>query len=356
MSLYQWVALAACVLLMPMTLRYFSSKAVGWGLVDHPNDRKTHQGKTPLVGGIAIFITLSCCLAGWRLGEPMVAPFLVASAIVVFVGLLDDRYDISVRMRLAGQTLAALVVIVLGDVYLVNLGDLLGFGSIDLGVLSVPFTIFAMVGVMNAFNMIDGIDGLLGTSALVAALAFTVLAILQQQHSFIFIGGLLVTALIWFLVFNLRPQGNRYKVFMGDAGSLLLGFTLSWLFILGSQSFGAERTMAERYVLDPVSALFLVALPLMDSVTVIARRLKQRRNPLKADRQHIHHLFEKAGYDQRQTLAWLTIFMVICGLAGVVLQVAAVPELARFAVFLCMLLVYILMTKGLKRKMARTGF
>ena len=129
-------------------------------LVDAPNHRKHHEGDVPLVGGLAIFcgflfslLTLDIALSSWR-------PLLAACALMLIVGLMDDIRELNVRDRFLAQIGTLLLVIFWGDVYLADLGDLLGFGDIQLGWMAVPFTIFGAVGVMNAFNMIDGMDGL----------------------------------------------------------------------------------------------------------------------------------------------------------------------------------------------------
>jgi UDP-GlcNAc:undecaprenyl-phosphate GlcNAc-1-phosphate transferase len=231
---------------------------------------------------------------------------------------------------------------------LISLGNLVGLGDIHLGIAALPFTLFAAVGVMNAFNMIDGIDGLLGVSSLIALIGFTVLSIMSGNHMLIWLGAVCIASLLPYFLSNIQADGHSFKVFMGDAGSLLMGFTVTWLFIVGSQSH-----LTSTVVIDPVTTLYLVAIPLMDILTVMARRIKQKRSPWLADRQHIHHLFEKAGYSQKQTLIRLTLIMAAIAGLGVFLQYVNVAEWVRFVAIVLVLVGYIRLTKYLKKQMSR---
>lgn len=322
--------------------------APSWGLLDHPSERKLHQDTIPLIGGISVGLGVFVSLF-WSLSmTPMLSSFFVGCGMVVFVGILDDIYDVSIRIRLIGQGLAACVIIISGETALLTLGNLLGFGTIYLGEWSLPFTVFAMVGIMNAFNMIDGIDGFLGAGSIVAASSVAVLSLVSGNSTVTLISLVFVAALLPYLCLNLLPAGHRYKVFMGDAGSLLMGFSLCWLFIVASQPH-----LSTRPVMEPVTALFLVAIPLMDIFTVMARRIKQKRSPYQADRQHIHHLLGKAGLTDKQSLVYLSLMMLLSSSLGVVMQLLEMPEWQRFLGFLGLIPLYILVTKLLKRQMTK---
>jgi UDP-GlcNAc:undecaprenyl-phosphate GlcNAc-1-phosphate transferase len=348
MQLISWIALLLSLLVTISTLLVFRKLAPSWGLIDQPSERKLHKGNTPLIGGLGVALGMAASLCWWLPFNPLISSFLVGSAVVVFVGLLDDIYDVSIRVRFFGQAIAASVVIVSGDTYLMSLGDLFGSGEIQLLFIALPFTLFAMIGVMNAFNMIDGIDGLLGCASLVATLGILILSLAAGNSMLSFISGVIAASLIPYLIFNLLPAANRHKVFMGDAGSLLMGFALTWLFIVGSQSH-----LTTIPVFEPVTALFLVAIPLMDIITVIARRIKQKRSPCRADRQHIHHLFGKAGYSERHTLIILSSIMLSIASIGVVLELVNVSQPTRFATLILLLVTYVWLTKTLKRRMTR---
>lgn len=348
MTSLSWLAVLLSFVTSTAALIVFRKLAPSWGLLDHPSERKLHRVNTPLIGGIAVALGMAVSLMWWLPFSPLISSFLVGGAVVTFVGVLDDIYDVSIRMRFFGQALAACVIILSGDTYLLSLGNLLNLGDIHLRLLALPFTLFAIVGVMNAFNMIDGIDGLLGVSSLVALIGYAVLACLAGNVMLAWVATVCIAALVPYLLSNLLPDGHAYKVFMGDAGSLLMGFTITWLFIVGSQ-----HHLSAQWVLEPVTTLFLIALPLMDIITVMVRRIKQKRSPCQADRQHIHHLFEKAGYSGRQTLVWLTLLMLAIATLGIVLQQSGVTEWLRFVVILSLMLGYVGLTKYLKRKMTR---
>ncbi|MDV6328097.1 undecaprenyl-phosphate alpha-N-acetylglucosaminyl 1-phosphate transferase [Idiomarina sp. Sol25] len=348
MTEFSWLAVPLSFCVSAVALIVFRKMAPSWGLLDQPSERKLHTTHSPLIGGLTVACGIAISASLWLPMNALTGSFLVGAGIIILIGLLDDRYDVSVGARILGQSLAAGIVMVYGSAYLVSLGNLAALGDIQLGVFAVPFTLVAFVGVMNAFNMIDGIDGLLGMSSLIALAGFTLLSYLAGNSMLVWIGGVCIASLLPYLLSNIQADTHPFKIFMGDAGSLLMGFTLTWLFIVGSQPHLGSNT-----VIDPVTTLFLIAIPLMDIVTVLARRLKQKRSPWLADRQHIHHLFEKAGYSQRQTLFWLTLIMLGVASLGVVLQYVQLAVWQRFAIMLLLVLAFIVLTKLLKNKMTR---
>lgn len=348
MIIEHWLSLPVCFIVTALAIKHFRHRARIWGLVDHPNERKLHTDKTPLVGGLAIFLGLLFAFGVWAPEHATFRFFILAASLVVAVGIVDDRYDISIRMRLLGQVLAAILIVISGDTRIDSLGNLLGNGDILLGPLAGGFTVFAVVGVMNAFNMVDGIDGLLGSLVLVGVAAFATLCLLVGNSTLFFVSTLIISALIPYLYANMKPAGHSCKVFMGDAGSMLLGFTVSWLFIMGSQPSGPLPQ-----VMEPITALFFVAVPFWDLQTVVARRLKQKRNPFRADRQHIHHLYEKAGYSKRTTLISLLVIGVLIAGIGILMQLLAVSEPARLLAFALIGGGFVFLTKFLKDKMTK---
>ena len=234
-------------------------------LVDHPGGRKAHGTPVPLVGGLAIFLAL--------LGAAVVVGiatsagyFLFALSIVIAVGMWDDVAEISPRVKFAIQIVASAVMIWGAGVELQSVGDLLGWRPIGLWWFAIPLTVFAIVGVVNSINMMDGLDGLGGSIALVAFAWYCAVAAgsgleVQFKTALIFCG-----AIAGFLLFNLRfPWQPRAKVFLGDAGSLMIGFALGWFAIDLTQ--GAGRTC------PPIAALWVLLLPLADCVSLMLRRV-----------------------------------------------------------------------------------
>ncbi len=193
--------------------------------------------------------------------------------------------------------------------------------------MAIPFTVFAGVGIINAFNMSDGVDGLCGSLTLIALIGFGILAAVAGMQSEFALIAILTGSLIGFLFFNMRLPGRKQAaVFLGDAGSYLLGFSVLYAAIVLSQ--GEERAMT------PVTALWFCMLPLFDTGGMILRRLKRGRSPFSPDREHIHHVFLLAKFSVGQTLAGLALIAFLGMLAGVVGNIAGVPESIMLLIFL----------------------
>ncbi len=319
------VAFLLTALLYP-PLRHFASQV---GLVDHPTERKQHGEVIPLVGGIGMATSFFLLYLLAPPGGTLYLGLLLGAAIVVVIGIWDDCHDLSSTLRFVAQILAAGAMILLDGVVLRDLGAILpGLGGAwQLGVLAIPLTIFATVGVINALNMIDGVDGLAGSVAFTTLLAIALLALLGGATAIALLALLLAATVAAFLLFNWRHTGRRKALlFMGDAGSMFLGFTIGWLFIYLSQ--GEERAFA------PVTALWIFALPLIDTVTLMLRRILKRRSPFQADREHFHHLLLAIGFNAHQTVFILLGVSLLCTLFAIIAHLAAIPESIQFLLFL----------------------
>lgn len=300
----------------------FSRLAPAMGIVDNPGGRKAHSHPVPLVGGLAIFAALLAGAAVMGIAEH-VGYFLFTLSIIIAVGLWDDVTDISPRLKFAIQVAASLLMIFGANVELHSLGNLLGWRPLGLWVFGVPLTIFAVVGVVNAVNMIDGMDGLGGTVAIVALAWYALVAadsgLDVQYHTALILCG----AIAGFLLFNLRlPWQAHARVFLGDAGSLMIGFAVGWFAIDLTQ--GAGRTF------PPIAALWVILLPLADCVSLLLRRLAGGRSPFNGDRDHIHHYLLARGFTHSQALAILAGASVLCGAVGYFGWRLGVPDAALF--------------------------
>jgi UDP-GlcNAc:undecaprenyl-phosphate GlcNAc-1-phosphate transferase len=307
-----------------------------FGLIDVPDQRKQHQDEIPLIGGIAMF-------CGFVLAALLIDPLpsgirnLLAGAIILIaIGILDDLREMSHRVRFVAEIFAALLVSMGGGTILHDLGAIgWSTGSMSLGILAVPLTVFAMVGVINALNMSDGIDGLAGGQVLVTLSALALITWekgLEQQLGLLL---LLIAVVIAFLSFNLRFPGRPHAlVFMGDAGSTFLGFILAWFMINLSQ--GEQRAMT------PVTALWIFALPLVDTVSIMLRRMLNGLSPFQADREHLHHFLSKVGFTVSETLLiilGLATGLAVLGLIGLYLKISeAIMFLGFLGLFLCYLI------------------
>ncbi|RIZ55053.1 UDP-N-acetylglucosamine--undecaprenyl-phosphate N-acetylglucosaminephosphotransferase [Vibrio sp. PID23_8] len=309
------------------------------GLVDKPNSRKRHHGDIPLVGGIAIYVTL-CVVCLWK---PELIPnqsvYLLCCTLLVVIGALDDKFDIRASVRLVALIALSLWLIYSQKIAFVSLGNLFGLGNVSLGSSSWWFTMVAIIGAMTAFNMIDGLDGLLGALSSVTLLALSFLFFHQGENSVGIFCLVFITALVPYMICNLSELfGHKMKVFMGDAGSVLLGFTVIWLFLHASQPMASD---VDEIVISPVNALWLVALPVMDMSMVIIRRCKKRGSPFKADRLHLHHICMRVGLSASQTLILLSMASLLFAAVGVWAEMSQIHERYMLLGFLLLFGAYI---------------
>lgn len=323
------VALAITIFLVQMARRV----APAAGLIDSPTARKSHEGNIPLVGGIAIFGSL---FVGILLGDLFVDhwPFLAAASLLVTVGVWDDVSGVSPPVRLTVQSLAILIIATFGGVYLADLGNILpGVGVFSLGWMAIPVTVFAGVGAINAFNLSDGVDGVCGTLALVALAGLGVAAGMAGKTSELLLIATLIGGVVGFLIFNVRvPQRRQASVFLGDAGSYLLGLCVVYLAIRLSQGPGRA--------IEPVTALWFCMLPLLDTIGVLLRRVRRGHSPFNPDREHIHHVLLLAKFSVQATWIGLALVAVLGAAFGLLGIVAGIPDSVMFAGFLTISVLY----------------
>lgn len=325
------------------------ARRLGW--VDRPTTRKHHSEPIPCVGGLVLWFVFTLGLLFFYKGDNAHLLILCISS-VALSGFLDDLYHLRAVTRLVWQFVTVLVMAFVDpSIRLVQLGNLLGSGELEVDGFAWILTTFAVSGMINAFNMIDGLDGLAAGLALVA-IGFMWICVAHAGFPMANMLGLLewvAAALIGFLLFNLRyPAHPRATIFLGDAGSTLLGFVVTCFMLQFSQS--------EPTVLDPVTALCLVALPLLDTVTVMLRRLRMGLSPFAADRQHLHHLLLGRGFSDGQVVFLMIGASVILAFIGVFLQWSGLPEYFRFYAFLTLFAVYYWTTSGILRPSRSVAF
>lgn len=324
--------------------------AVTAGLVDKPDARKRHKGEVPLIGGVGVFLSL-LVVAAWLFPiNTITGAIAVASMITVTLGVCDDKCDLSVRFRLVVQLLAAGVLVFAGGIQVETLGNLFGWGEVRLGWLAAPFTILALMTAMNAFNMIDGIDGLLGGLSFVAFLGLASLAVLHGQTVPLLTSLIMLAALLVFLAYNLGSAAfGLRKIFMGDGGSMFIGMLIVCLLALMTLSEQLTRfngtvdvaLIDERPTpVRPVAVLWLIAIPLMDMFGTMVRRILKKESPFKPDREHLHHIFMRAGFTSAETLAVITLAGFMLVLFGLVLEILRVPEPVVALLYIGVFLIY----------------
>jgi UDP-GlcNAc:undecaprenyl-phosphate GlcNAc-1-phosphate transferase len=261
MDMYMLFVLIFVLFFSFVTLFFIRKVAKRIQLVDKPNSRKLHSGSIPLAGGISICITLAYFVFSNSHIIEYSLVFIPLMVLLTAIGALDDKFDLSVKVRIVIQCFVAIAMMYFTGNQLQSLGNLFGFGVIDISYASYVLTIIAVIGSINAFNMVDGVDGLLGGLSIVTFSSILVLAFLNNNQSIVYLSGLIIAATIPYLLMNLSLLGRERKVFMGDAGSMLIGFTVIWMLVSISQP---EVASESHNGVRPVTALWIIAIPIMD--------------------------------------------------------------------------------------------
>jgi UDP-GlcNAc:undecaprenyl-phosphate GlcNAc-1-phosphate transferase len=333
--LYTLLSVFLVTAVILLALRPF---AVRVGLLDIPGGRKTHTDPTPMIGGLGIYLgTLSICML-----SPVIMNdykiLLALAGFVLLVGVLDDLYDIHVWLRMALHATAAGVMAMTANVQLTSLGDITFTGPIELGLLAIPVTIFATVGVINAINMSDGLDGLSGGLSVISLMLLSVAAMSAGQGALLTFSQILIVSLLAFLAFNFRLMWKKSAmVYLGDAGSTLLGFILAWLLIASTQG--------DKAFIAPVYALWFLAVPLMDTVSLMIRRPLRGKSPFQPGRDHLHHRLLNLGFDTKQTVLIINGTALALGSVGLLGHFAGVPQGLMFLIFVALFVIYLLASR-----------
>ncbi|GAB7055724.1 MULTISPECIES: glycosyltransferase family 4 protein [unclassified Paenibacillus] len=322
-------ALLIALLMTPLVKRF----AFWVGAVDAPNHRKVHNRIMPRLGGLAIFIAFIGAYfvispAIDSLKNDVVFGLLVGGAIVVLIGAFDDRYDLSPKIKLLGQILAACVVVYSGvTIELVNVP--FGDGTISLSWLSVPLTIFWIVGVTNAINLIDGLDGLSAGVSGIATTTILVLALMMGNTTVVLLCVVLLGSIAGFLFYNFHPA----KIFMGDSGALFLGFCLATLSVLGFK---------QATVVSLLVPVMILGVPLSDTFFAILRRWVNNLPISVADKSHLHHCLLQLGFSHRTTVLIIYGIALLFGSSAVLLSYMSEQQTLWGAVILVVVLLCIL--------------
>ena len=312
-------------ILFIMVLNPLSSKM---GLIDHPCQRKQHLEPTPLTGGLAVYLAIFSTIFIYDLNIINHGIYILSATVLVCIGLVDDFNPIGFRIRMITQICICILIIQVANIKIIDLGNLWSYGIFELGLLSTPFTIFALVGGINAFNMADGIDGLVGGLTLIVVCIVASLAYYNDMNDLVNYCLILASAITAFLVFNLKLFGKfTPKIFLGDTGSTLLGFIVSALLIYISQG--------ENKIISPVTVLWILAIPIIDSVSIMTRRISQGKSPFLPDRDHFHHILPLTGLSNKQTLVVILASSLSLSIIGITASlIFHVPDNILFSIFL----------------------
>jgi UDP-GlcNAc:undecaprenyl-phosphate/decaprenyl-phosphate GlcNAc-1-phosphate transferase len=337
------LALLLSAMLMPVSLPV----ARRLGLVDRPGGRKQHKGAVPVVGGLVIFVATAIAFVLFDgIPDLRTATIGVCALLVVLVGQLDDLRDIHWSWRIGAQALAALLMFYGAGVQATNLQDVFGFAGSNIGLLAVPFTVFVLVGVINALNMADGVDGLAGSLALVSLTFFACFALyagdVESAARLLSLGGALVGFLLWNFRFPWQP---RAAAFLGNGGSMLLGLAIAWTAV--------RLTQNPQHPVSPVLGPWTIALPLIDCVVLMFRRWRQGRSPFSADRTHMHHMLLDAGFGPVATVLVLVGLSIVLGLGAAVAVKMGVYRPLLVLAFLALLVGWYVFSRDYARAVAR---
>jgi len=309
-----FVALALTLFLTPLSMRF----ALAVDAIDIPDERKLHDANIPCLGGLAFAISFGIsCLVFLPLNS-IISGLLIGLAIITITGLADDIWHIKPALKFSGEIAASLIFIMYGGTELTNFGNLIGIGPLETGIFAVPITVFCMVGIMNALNMSDGLDGLAGGMSAIACIFLVYFSLQSGQWLNLALSVALLGCLIGFLYFNLYPA----KVFMGDTGSLVLGYILSSICVL-SQKLDGDIPIA------PISMALILALPIADALWVMTNRMCRGKSPFTPDNTHLHHKLLSLNLSHLAVVAIFYACMFICGLLAILMQ--SRPEWIQFA-------------------------
>lgn len=338
-SLVASITVFVATILLVVTLQPVA-RLLGW--VDKPGGRKIHAVPTPLIGGLAIVLGALPAAVFTFEPTPRVVGFGLAALIVVAAGIIDDLVDLRWPYRLLAQGAAALVLVYVGDVRIERIGPIFGGGFDELGVLSMPLTVIATIGIINAINMADGVDGLAGAMTVCALVMLTSAAVysgnVRLSHGLV----LLIGAVLAFLAFNMRtPWRSRAGVFLGDAGAEFLGLAIAWACF--------RLTQNDNHPVTPALAPFLVAPPIIDCLAVMIRRMTRGKSPFSADRNHLHHMMIDAGLRPTSVVVILSAVSLTIGLGAALALLAHTPSYWLIVAFVGLTLAYFMASADRER-------
>lgn len=304
-----FVTAGALSLLLTPLMKKFAFKV---GAVSVPNHRSVHSKPMPLLGGLAIFLAFVFSyfvvmpISDFYDKDHIALGLILGGTIIAIVGALDDKFNLSPKLKLLGQAVAAVIVVSFGlQIDIVNIP----FGSsipIEYNWISIPLTIIWIIGVTNAINLIDGLDGLSAGVSSIAGATILVLAILMNSPMVILLSAILIGSALGFLFFNFHPA----KIFMGDSGSLFLGFALSTLSIMGYK---------QAALVSFIVPILILGVPISDTLLAIIRRKLNKKPISVADKGHLHHCLMDLGFSMRKTVLIIYGISITFGLCAVLM-------------------------------------
>lgn len=339
---YAFARFAAAAAATVLAIRLLRPLARRYGWLDHPRGRKNHASATPFTGGVAMLIAVLVTLPMMPLASDTLLAFCTGSLLLLAVGLLDDLYNLPWLPRLLAQFGAALLMIYLGNLRTEFIGAANDDSSIALGIFAVPFTLLVSVGIINAINMADGTDGAAGCLTLSSLLLLAAVCELIGNHPLLDRIVIFIGVTVGFLVMNLRHRWQaQAQVFLGNSGSSIVGFALAWLVVRCSQS--------AEFSYSTVFAPWFVAIPAMDSIALVVRRMSQRRSPFHADQNHLHHLMLDADFSPTSVALILGAASLLLGATALLMAYLQIPVTCQIALFFILTILLYLFTLDRQR-------
>ena len=297
-----FIALILSLLLVPGVAKL----AIRIGAVDKPNARKVHTKIMPRMGGLAIYVSFFVVLFLSQSMTQQLFGLFLGGTVLVIVGIIDDMKDIPAKVKLCGQIVAACIVVAFG-VRVDFMTNIFHGDTFFLSVFSIPVTIIWIVSIINAVNLIDGLDGLAAGISIIAAITMAIVGYASGQAAMASMAMILIGATLGFLRYNFHPA----KIFIGDTGSMFLGYSLAVFAVLGvANSFT---------LLSLVTPILVLAIPILDTLFAIIRRKMNHKPIFKPDKHHLHHCLLNYGFSHRDTVLIIYAVSAILALCGLIM-------------------------------------
>ncbi len=327
--------LLVVVLVMP-----FRKMARLIGIVDAPGGRKQHDKAIPPIGGLIIFtVFMAFGVISGVVNIQIYWPLYLALVVLLVSGAIDDQFSIHARLKFLIHIGVAALIAFMGNVQAAYLGDLFGFGVVWTGFMSYPFTIIAIVLLINAMNLLDGMDGLAGGVSVVMFGWFAIACFVAGAYAGAHVLILLIACICGFLVFNMRnPWRRKASLFLGDAGSMSLGLTIAWFSVLLARGPVSP--------IEPISVAWIIGFPIFDTCAQFFRRVCEGRDPFSPDRGHFHHHFIDAGIPVRRASVIIIAIVAIMGAIGYGGIALGLPPVVLTVGWVFLLVVHVALSKN----------
>ncbi|MBR2026157.1 MAG: undecaprenyl/decaprenyl-phosphate alpha-N-acetylglucosaminyl 1-phosphate transferase [Alistipes sp.] len=345
------VALAVTALTHPRVAKFAQKR----NIVDNPNARKLQRNPVPVMGGVAVFFGLvsGLCVSGIFVNVNELLPVIVAMSVMLCVGVIDDVSELSPWLRFVIEIAVVLMLIFTTHISLDSLQGLWGFYDLPLW-LSVPLTVFAVVGMINAINLIDGVDGLSSGFCMMASIAFGALFIMTGNYDMAVLAAITLGSLMPFFFHNVF--GDKSKMFIGDGGSLMMGVAMS-AYVVAVISVRGEAFDAMPDGMGLVAfTMAVMAVPVFDTLRVMTMRILRRTSPFRPDKTHLHHLFIDLGFSHIATTLSVLSLNLLVVLAWLIAYLAGASiDVQFYVVIVSSVVVTAIFYKVMRMQMACNG-